>query len=225
MAGDWIKIEHALARKPEVFHLAEVLRLSIDDVIGKLVRLWCWVDEQSRNGHDLSVTYVTVASIVSHDGFAEAMQKVGWLTSENGVLAFPNFDRHNGKTAKNRALGAQRKFRERSRTQRDNSVTREEKSLNTPLPTLSRGNGTPLTRGPAARKRNSKSKATPRQQGTNPRAQGTNPRAVRSNGSGVLSDNAILALGIKLGVPARPGETMDAYRGRVLSEDHRRHDD
>lgn|SRR4051812_33668165 len=216
--------------------MSTLLNMTPEQVVGHLIRVWNWFDIQSRNGNADSVTDASLDAIARHDGFAQAMRIAGWLSSENGVLHIPNFERHNGQTAKNRALTNRRqqvyRVTHASRNHNAPSVTREEKSLNTPLSHAKRGNGTPLARGPAARKRNSKSKATPRQegtnsraQGTNPRAQGTNPRAVRSNGSGVLSDNAILALGIKLGVPARPGETMDAYRGRVLSEDHRRHDD
>jgi hypothetical protein len=39
---------------------------------------------------------------------AEAMKKAGWLAVKNGSLVFPNFDRHNGSTAKTRACGNNR---------------------------------------------------------------------------------------------------------------------
>lgn len=223
MAGDWIKVEHALPDKPEVWRISTLLNMTPEQVVGHLIRVWNWFDIQSRNGNADSVTDASLDAIARHDGFAQAMRTAGWLSSENGELHIPNFARHNGQTAKNRALTNRRQQVYRvthpSRNSNAPSVTREEKSIKSPLPTHPRGNGTRLAPGPAVRKKNSKAKARPREQGTNPRAQGTNPRAVRHNGA--LSDNAILALGLKLGVPANVGEEMEHYRGRVLAEDRR----
>jgi hypothetical protein len=41
-------------------------------------------------------------------GFCDAMIAVGWMQELNGKISLPNFDRHNGKTAKTRALTAKR---------------------------------------------------------------------------------------------------------------------
>jgi len=53
-----------------------------------------------------------------------------------------------------------------------------------------------------------------------------NARTSKPKGNGsILSDQAVMSLGIKYEMQARPGETMDAYRARVLSEDRRRRKD
>lgn len=108
MAGDWIKFELATLDKPEVLKMAEVLEVSSDDVVGKLLRVWGWFDQQSRDGYAGGVTGNAlmrfIDRIVGCQGFARTMQTVGWL-SENGI---PNFDRHNGKPAKDRALSKDR---------------------------------------------------------------------------------------------------------------------
>lgn len=141
MAGDWIKIEIATSQKIEVFQLAEILDLDVDAVLGKLMRLWCWADVNTIDGHAKSVTKKLLDRVVSCDGFATALldERVGWLEEdENGDLRFPNFDRHNGKGAKKRATDAGRQANKRakdasqnvankSRSERDNGVTREEK--------------------------------------------------------------------------------------------------
>ncbi|EJL80965.1 DnaT-like ssDNA-binding domain-containing protein [Pantoea sp. GM01] len=141
MAGDWIKIEIATSQKIEVFQLAEILDLDVDTVLGKLMRLWCWADVNTINGHARSVTKKLLDRVVDCDGFATALldDRVAWLEEgENGDLLFPNFDRHNGKGAKKRATDAERQANKRakdadetvsksSRSQRDKSVTREEK--------------------------------------------------------------------------------------------------
>ncbi|EMY3087612.1 DNA replication domain protein [Raoultella ornithinolytica] len=141
MAGDWIKIEIATSQKIEVFQLAEILDLDVDTVLGKLMRLWCWADVNTINGHAKSVTKKLLDRVVACDGFATALldERVGWLEEdENGNLRLPNFDRHNGKGAKKRATDAERQANKRakdvkqnvpdmSRKERDNNVTREEK--------------------------------------------------------------------------------------------------
>jgi hypothetical protein len=134
MAGDWIKVEKATARKPEVMAIADSLGVHIDHAFGLCVRFWSWCDDQMADGHANSVTNVTLDSAFGHDGFASALIKVGWLRVRNGSLEVPNFDRHLSESAKNRALSRSRKQKERyecvtklSRSERDKSVTREEK--------------------------------------------------------------------------------------------------
>jgi hypothetical protein len=108
MAGDWLKIEHATVDKPEVLEMADLLGTSSDDVFGKLFRVWIWFDQQSRNGDAGGVTGNAlmrfIDRLVASQGFASCMKKVGWLT-DSGI---PNFDRHNGESAKNRALTRKR---------------------------------------------------------------------------------------------------------------------
>ncbi|MCG7869687.1 MAG: hypothetical protein JAY74_25360 [Candidatus Thiodiazotropha taylori] len=124
MAGDWIKLEIATPDKPEVYQLANLLNLELDAVLGKLIRVWVWFDTQSTNCHAPSVT----KNIIDHDtrvtGFAQAMIDVGWLCEEDEGIYLPNGDRHNGKSAKSRALAYKRKQKERSRSSHADSVTR-----------------------------------------------------------------------------------------------------
>jgi hypothetical protein len=135
MAGDWIKVEHALPDKPEVMEMAESLRIDADAVVGKLLRIWTWFDNHSANGN----APVTVRALLDRHagmtGFVAAMLTVGWLTESNGRLIVGKFERHNGKTAKVRALGRVRTQSSRAKCNAD-SVTdalpekrREEKSI------------------------------------------------------------------------------------------------
>lgn len=144
MAGDWIKFEMATLDKPEVIMMAELLDIEQDAVIGKLLRFWSWGDMQSQNGHALNVTKKFLDRLVYCEGFTDSLLEVGWLAKADGNFQIPNFERHNGKSAKKRALTAERKrlsrllgdqtkdksvtdVPEESRSKRDKSVTREEK--------------------------------------------------------------------------------------------------
>ncbi len=137
MSGDWMKVQLDTPDKPEVQRIAGMLGIDPDAVVGKLIRVWAWFDKHTENGHADGVTYSLLDRITCHAGFSEAMAFVGWLHQDGHILSLPNFDRHNGKTAKNRALSSNRQAAKRanvtqeitqeSRNERDKSVTREEK--------------------------------------------------------------------------------------------------
>src|SRR5690606_21813271 len=79
-----------------------------DSVVGKLVKVWRWFDAHTEDGNAHGVTYALVDHVSGVTGFGEAMALAGWLVQDGTILRLPNFDRHNGKTAKNRALTAKR---------------------------------------------------------------------------------------------------------------------
>lgn len=108
MAGDWIKFELATPRKPEVWQIAAQLNLDPDAVVGKLLRVWGWFDQQTENGNAPIVTKTLLDREVGVTGFCDAVISVGWMLQNDNAISLPNFDRHNGKTAKNRAVTAKR---------------------------------------------------------------------------------------------------------------------
>jgi hypothetical protein len=134
MAGDWIKMRSNLHEDPRVVAMSFRLKVQPLHVVGMLFRLWSWADSQSRDGHALSVTTSFLDSLSGVTGFTDALRSVGWIEGEELNLSLPRFNEHNGQTAKTRALGRDRKERQRSkdvtaesRSERDQSVTREEK--------------------------------------------------------------------------------------------------
>jgi len=130
MAEQWIKMTTELHEKEEVLRIADALGLDEYAVVGRLHRLWSWVDKNSATGERVRVLDARIDRIVSQNSFAQALREVGWLEGEDGEATFPNFCRHNGSSAKARAQGARRA--QTSRAQRDKNVTR-------PLPEKRRG--------------------------------------------------------------------------------------
>lgn len=104
MAGDWIKMRCNLDTDPAVFQIAASLEMDELAVVGRLWKVWAWADQHCADCNAVSVTRNVLDRITSTPGFADAMQKVGWLEGLDGALSFPHFDRHNGQTAKKRAL-------------------------------------------------------------------------------------------------------------------------
>ena len=116
MAGAWIKVEGATADKPEVLKVARILGVNRDEVLGKLVRLWFWFDNNSVDGRVDGVVDADVDALVATPGFSSAMQAVNWLVVDNerAFVSMPRFDRHNGESSKKRALKSERQARWRS---------------------------------------------------------------------------------------------------------------
>ena len=108
MAGDWIKFELTTLDKPEVCQIADLADIDPDAVVGKLMRVWGWFDQQTENGNAPSVSKKLLDRLVGVIGFCEHMKSVAWMIEVDGVISLPHFDRHNGKTAKNRLLTAKR---------------------------------------------------------------------------------------------------------------------
>jgi hypothetical protein len=74
------------------------------------MRFWLWLDGVTVDGRVDGVTSQDVDGIVDAAGFANALISVGWLqvNEEAESVVIPNFDRHNGETAKARALASKR---------------------------------------------------------------------------------------------------------------------
>ena len=149
MASNWIKLEVITPDKPEIFRLAEILNIDPDAALGKVIRFWVWADQQMIDGNAecnaRGVTKSAIDRITFMVGFADALIQVGWLVETNGVLSLPNFERHNGKSSKKRAVTNERvtKIRELKRKGNAAGVTQtdqkalpeeeEEEDINTDL--------------------------------------------------------------------------------------------
>ena len=147
MAGEWIKVERATPDKPEVLRISRELAIDRDAVFGKLMLVWMWFDANSVDGVVDGAVDADVDVLVRHQGFASVMRSVRWLfDSPSGVgLSLPNFSRHNGETAKKRALSNRRQAKWRNASvdghvdgrPSTTASTREEKrreDIKTPLP-------------------------------------------------------------------------------------------
>lgn len=109
MAGPWLKMECATPDKPEVLAITAALGWDDPDTtVGKLFRMWRWFDQHTLDGNAAGVTSALLDRIVGVTGFAQAVANVKWLTITEDGITLTNFDKHNGETAKQRALTAKR---------------------------------------------------------------------------------------------------------------------
>lgn len=112
----WIKFETTTSDKPEVWAIANLLNIDPDAVVGKLLRIWAWFDEHTESGNASGnakgnapiVTKSLLDRKVGVSGFCDACIEAGWMLESEIDISLPNFERHNGKTAKTRVLTAKR---------------------------------------------------------------------------------------------------------------------
>ena len=165
MAGDWIKMRCGLTTHPKVVRIMSVLcpqnsgqmsaicpegvRVLSDKlrVVGGLHAVWSIFDSHSEDGVLRGYTPEIMDSMIGFDGFSNALIAVGWLTYDPSFgLQVPDFQAHNGQSAKRRAEDQKRKKNVRKNSDKspqsvlnlsasdaDEKRTREEKRrYNTP---------------------------------------------------------------------------------------------
>jgi len=115
MAGDWIKMRHALTYDPAVVAIAGATQLDEFGVVGRLHAVWSWLDQHSEDGTNVRISSAFLDRLTACPGFADALRAVGWLTGRDQALTFPDYTEHNGETAKHRASEAKRKAAQRCR--------------------------------------------------------------------------------------------------------------
>tara|TARA_Y100000310_G_scaffold261327_1_gene270620 strand:- start:2923 stop:3696 length:774 start_codon:yes stop_codon:yes gene_type:complete len=128
MAGDWIKMRTDLWTDPRIVRIACGQDADLCAVIGAIYRLWSLADTHSEDGTLTGYTPEWLDQEVGIPGFAQQLADVGWLTISDKSLSIPNFDEHNGQSAKRRAKDTSRKGRVRkmSASKADKVRNREE---------------------------------------------------------------------------------------------------
>jgi len=105
----WLKFDTATPEKPEVLQITMAMGWDDPDLtVGKLLKLWRWFDVHTVDGNAAGVSAALLDRLIGVTGFAKAVADAGWLIIHESGLTLPNFCRHNGKTAKDRVLTAQR---------------------------------------------------------------------------------------------------------------------
>src|SRR5678816_4359061 len=78
------------------------------------------IRDSSTTGHIRRVTFAWIDNYLALKSISKSLETVGWLRVTGDGILIPNFLRHNGQSAKKRALTARRvaKHREKKRNAR-----------------------------------------------------------------------------------------------------------
>ncbi len=138
---EWIKVRLTLPDDEDVVSLADLIGVDDPDlIVGKLVRFWIWLSENTIDGNALSVTEKWIDRHVRCPGFAAALKTIHWLDEKDGRLCIPNFERHMSESAKKRALTSARVKRYRKTCNADVTPATLQKEGNFVTPSSSLSN-------------------------------------------------------------------------------------
>lgn len=124
MAGDWIKMGKDLLTHPKVVRMASALRADKLRTVGGLFAVWCLFDTHSVDGKLSGYTAETIDEEIRFPGFCAAMEAVEWLETDADGASLPDFEEHNGQSAKRRAQETERKRADRKVSASDADKTR-----------------------------------------------------------------------------------------------------
>lgn len=110
MAADWIKVEKATPDKPEIKTAAKICKVSNGEIFRAWFLLWSWFDEHvGEDGLYQATTLKECSARVGIPGIAESFAESGWLFETESGVFIKDWTRHNGQSAKIRALDLKRK--------------------------------------------------------------------------------------------------------------------
>jgi DNA replication protein DnaT len=113
----WIKIDVNTPDKPEIRAAARLCDISIPEAFLAFFKLWAYFDQHTATGFIPALNLADLDDLSGVKGFGRAMQHVGWLDEDTRGIAVSNWDRHNGESAKKRALALQRVQKHRAAKQ------------------------------------------------------------------------------------------------------------
>lgn len=114
MAGDWIKLRKCVITHPRLVRTMSALNADRLRTLGGIVSAWCLLDEQTSDGKLEGYTPEILDELVGLQGLSRAMEAAGWLIITESGLQAPEFEKHNGSTAKRRAQESDRKMSARN---------------------------------------------------------------------------------------------------------------
>lgn len=113
----WIKVDHDTLSKPETLTMARELNVSVYEILGRCVAVWCWADVNTEDGFVRGATLADLDRVAGMQGLGALMARCGWIAEctdpqnacgKAGGILFINFLTHNGRSARRRALQARR---------------------------------------------------------------------------------------------------------------------
>ncbi len=111
----WIKVQVTLPESPKIFRLARLLGVGRMAALGYAVRWFCWLDTHCVNG-STELTEGDVDALIGRSGITRAFCELEWASVDaEGYVLVLDFDKHNGKSSKQRAESQRRMAEMRER--------------------------------------------------------------------------------------------------------------
>ncbi len=104
----WIKVDVTTCDKVKIIHIARACGVRVNEAFGAWFRLWAWFDGVTEDGRLDFLKPEDCDAKAGLNGIGAALSDVGWIEfGERGAIII-GWDKHNGKSAKKRAMTALR---------------------------------------------------------------------------------------------------------------------
>ena len=104
----WIKVDVTTCDKVKIIHIARAWGVRVNEAFGAWFRLWAWFDGVTEDGRLDFLKPEDCDAKAGLNGIGAALSDVGWIEfGERGAIII-GWDKHNGKSAKKRAMTALR---------------------------------------------------------------------------------------------------------------------
>jgi len=104
----WLKVEVETPNKPEMDRVMQLCGCSRAEAFFAFFKFYAWADATTDDGFIQFLTPEVVDNRAGMTKFGVALEDVGWLRYSAKGGQIENYERHNGKSAKRRALTAMR---------------------------------------------------------------------------------------------------------------------
>ena len=112
----WIKIETNTPEKPEIRAVARACRVSQGDAFLAFFKLYRVFDTITSDGFIHGYTKEEADLDAGLPGVGQVFEDVGWMMFDSNGCTITHWDRHNGKSAKQRAQAARRAAKYKSKS-------------------------------------------------------------------------------------------------------------
>ena len=112
-SSNWLKVQKHTWQKGEIRQVARTVGISLGDAFLAWFRLYAVLDELTADGTIPFYSPADADQDAGLPGAGNAFAKVGWLLFDAQGCTVVNWGRHNGESAKARALKAERQARYR----------------------------------------------------------------------------------------------------------------
>lgn len=113
MAREWIKWMKGLAGRSEIRAIARTLGITRHAAAGHFMAMMDWADDETTDGTMPGITLADIDDAAGLVGFGKSLVDQGWAAADDRGITLLRFKRHNGETAKKRAVDAENKRNQR----------------------------------------------------------------------------------------------------------------
>lgn len=112
---NWVRINTTLPDSAKVIALSRLLKCSLNEALGVMVRWLCWLDSHTEDGKSGLLMGEVDDLICGKSGACSALCAIGWVDGDaNGYVCAVDYEKYNTPNTKAKTLAAARQKKSRN---------------------------------------------------------------------------------------------------------------